>query len=63
MDQKEQTVMSSRVAGAVEQKVPGQFKTGQSAICIIRSVIDTLLKWKLEVLPFLTEIIKLQPVL
>lgn len=28
----------------VKQKVSGQFKTGQSAFCIIRSVIDMLLK-------------------
>ena len=46
----------------VKQKVSGQFKTGQSAFCIIRSVIDTLLKRKLEVLPYLNQIIKLQPV-
>lgn len=46
----------------VKQKVSGQFKTGHSAFCIIRSVIDTLLKRKLEVLPYLTQIIKLQPV-
>lgn len=45
----------------VKQKVSGQFKTGQSAFCIIRSVIDTLLKRKLEVLPYLTQFIKLQP--
>ncbi len=46
----------------IKQKVSGQFKTGQSAFCIIRSVIDTLLKRKLEVLPYLSQIIKLQPV-
>ena len=46
----------------IKQKVSGQFKTGQNAFCIIRSVIDTLLKRKLEVLPYLTQIIKLQPV-
>jgi transposase len=46
----------------VKQKVSGQFKTGQYAFCVIRSVIDTLLKRKLEVLPYLSQIIKLQPV-
>jgi hypothetical protein len=45
----------------IKQKVSGQFKTGQSAFCTIRSVIDTLLKRNLEVLPYLTQIIKLQP--
>ncbi len=28
----------------VKQKVSGQFKTGQKAFCVIRSVIDTLIK-------------------
>jgi len=46
----------------IKQKVAGQFKTGQNAFCTIRSVIDTLLKRNLEVLPYLTQIIKLQPV-
>ena len=46
----------------VKQKVSGQFKTGQHAFCTIRSVIDTLLKRKLPVLPFLNQIINLQPV-
>jgi transposase len=46
----------------VKQKVSGQFRTGQSTFCVIRSVIDTLLKRKLEVLPYLSQIIKLQPV-
>jgi transposase len=46
----------------VKQKVSGQFKTGQNAFCIIRSVIDTLLKRQLEVLPYLNLIIKNQPV-
>ena len=43
----------------IKQKVAGQFKTGQNAFCTIRSVIDTLLKRNLEVLPYLTQIIKL----
>lgn len=46
----------------VKQKVSGQFKTGQNAFCVIRSVIDTLIKKKLEVFPTLKEIIRLQPV-
>ena len=46
----------------VKQKVSGQFKTGQHAFCTIRSVIDTLLKRKLPLLPFLNQIINLQPV-
>lgn len=46
----------------VKQKVSGQFKTGQNAFCVIRSVIDTLLKRQLEVLPYLNLIIKNQPV-
>jgi transposase len=46
----------------VKQKVSGQFKTGQHAFCVIRSVIDTIIKQKLEVFPTLQEIIRLQPV-
>jgi transposase len=46
----------------VKQKVSGQFKSGQNAFCIIRSVIDTLRKRGLDVLPCLNQIIKLQPV-
>lgn len=46
----------------VKQKVSGQFKTGQNAFCVIRSVIDTLLKRQVEVLPCLKQIINLQPV-
>lgn len=46
----------------VKQKVSGQFKSGQNAFCVIRSVIDTLRKRGVEVLPSLTQIIKLQPV-
>jgi transposase len=45
----------------VKQKVSGQFKSGQHAFCILRSVIDTLRKRGVEVLPCLTQIIKLQP--
>jgi transposase len=46
----------------VKQKVSGQFKSGQNAFCVIRSVIDTLRKRGVEVLPCLIQIIKLQPV-
>ena len=46
----------------VKQKVPGQFKSGQNAFCVIRSVIDTLLKRGVELLPCLNQINKLQPV-
>jgi transposase len=45
----------------VKQKVSGQFKSGQHYFCVIRSVVDTLIKRGLDVLPFLTQIIKLQP--
>lgn len=46
----------------VKQKVSGQFKSGQNAFCVIRSVIDTLLKRRVELLPCLNQINKLQPV-
>jgi transposase len=46
----------------VKQKVSGQFKSGQNAFCVIRSVIDTLRKRGVEVLPCLTQILKIQPV-
>jgi transposase len=46
----------------VKQKVSGQFKSGQNAFCVIRSVIDTLRKRNVQVLPCLNLIIKFQPV-
>ena len=46
----------------VKQKVSGQFKSGQNAFCVLRSVIDTLIKRGVEVLPCLNQIIKLQAV-
>ena len=46
----------------VKQKVSRQFKSRQDAFCVIRSVIDTLRKRKVEMLPCLNLIIKLQPV-
>jgi transposase len=45
----------------VKQKVSGQFKTGQDAFCVIRSVIDTLRKREVEILPTLAQIVRLQP--
>ena len=46
----------------VKQKVSGQLKSGQNAFCVIRSVVDTLRKRNVEVLPCLNLVIKLQPV-
>lgn len=40
----------------VKQKVSGQFKTGQHAFCVIRSVIDTLIKRDLDVVCHLNKI-------
>lgn len=40
----------------VKQKVSGQFKTGQDAFCIIRSVIDTCIKNKVDVFETLKRI-------
>ena len=45
----------------VKQKVSGQFKTGQHTFCVIRSVIDTLIKRKVELIKNLQLIINLQP--
>ena len=45
----------------VKQKVSGQFKTGQHNFCVIKSVIDTLIKRNLDVIDHLNQIIKLQP--
>ena len=41
----------------VKQKVSGQFKSGQHIFCILRSVIDTLKKRKLNIFEYLTKII------
>src|ERR1035441_11115398 len=38
----------------VKQKVSGQFKTGHDAFCILRSVIDTCIKSKVDVFEALT---------
>lgn len=45
----------------VKQKVSGQFKSGQGAFCVLRSVIDTLIKRKLDVLTYLNQIMQIQP--
>jgi hypothetical protein len=45
----------------VKQKISGQFKTGQSVFCVLRSVIDTLLKRQLDVLTYLNRIMQIQP--
>ena len=45
----------------VKQKVSGQFKSGQESFCVLRSVIDTLLKRKLDVLTYLNQIMQIQP--
>ena len=43
----------------VKQKVSGQFKSGQDTFCVLRSVIDTLRKRKLNVLDYLAKIMNL----
>lgn len=45
----------------VKQKISGQFKGGQNSFCVLRSVIDTLIKRQLEVLTHLTQIMNIQP--
>lgn len=45
----------------VKQKVSGQFKSGQESFCVLRSVIDTLIKRKLDVLTYLNQIMQIQP--
>ncbi len=45
----------------VKQKISGQFKGGQKTFCVLRSVIDTLIKRQLNVLTHLTQIMKIQP--
>ena len=44
----------------VKQKISGQFKTGQHDFCVLRSVIDTLIKRNLDVFQYLSKIIALQ---
>ena len=45
----------------VKQKISGQFKGGQKTFCVLRSVIDTLIKRQLDVLTHLAQIMKIQP--
>jgi transposase len=45
----------------VKQKVSGQFIADQKAFCVIRSVIDTLIKRELPIFETLNQIAKLQP--
>ncbi len=45
----------------VKQKVSGQFKTGQKAFCILRSVIDTIKKRKHNIMLTLQDIMQLEP--
>lgn len=40
----------------VKQKISGQFKTGQNAFCILRSVVDTLKKRDLDIFTYLSQI-------
>ncbi len=44
----------------VKQKISGQFKTGQHDFCVLRSIIDTLIKRKLDVFTYLSKIMTLQ---
>ena len=45
----------------VKQKVSGQFKTGQQAFCVLRSVIDTCKKRTVDIMDALTSIANLVP--
>lgn len=45
----------------VKQKVSGQFRTGQQIFCILRSVIDTLVKRGHSVFDMLSQIMTLRP--
>ena len=45
----------------VKQKISGQFKSGQDVFCILRSVIDTLIKRKLNILEMVNQMVMLQP--
>lgn len=45
----------------VKQKVSGQFKSGQEDFCILRSVIDTLVKRRHSVFDMLCQIMSLSP--
>ncbi len=43
----------------VKMKISGMFKTGQNAFCVIRSVVDTMKKRGLKVLPTISHILDL----
>ena len=45
----------------VKQKISGQFKSGQNTFCVLRSVIDTFIKRKLNVFNALFQIMNLVP--
>jgi len=45
----------------VKQKISGQFKTGQNAFCILRSVIDTVKKRKYDIMNTLNQIMLVNP--
>ena len=45
----------------VKQKISGQFKSGQNTFCVLRSVIDTFIKRKLNVFSALHQIMTLVP--
>ena len=44
----------------VKQKISGQFKTGQHDFCVLRSVVDTLIKRNLDVFHYMSKIVALQ---
>lgn len=44
----------------VKQKISEQFKPGQHDFCVLRSVIDTLIKRKPDVFTYLSQIMILQ---
>ena len=45
----------------VKQKISGQFKTGQQAFCVLRSVIDTCIKRGVDIMDTLNSIANLVP--
>ena len=45
----------------VKQKISGQFRTGQKAFCILRSVIDTVKKRKCNIMDTLKQIMLINP--
>jgi transposase len=45
----------------VKQKISGHFKTGQKVFCVLRSVIDTLIKRNMNIFQMLNQIVMIQP--